>query len=216
MGYGSLGYTKAEYGNTLAATLAYFLYLQGDATGVLTFDAGIRDYLPARHRPGHLRHLMLALEKPEGGTSTDLEAPLKRIVEIVRKRSLMVLITDLLAPLEKLDKNLMTLVACGHEVVLFHLLDPAELNFSFKEAVLFHDIETEKDLYIDPAAARSEYLKKLKAHNTGAAATCQRLGIAYYQFGTNRPLELALFDFMRERSARGRKVLRRGNNGGGR
>src|SRR5205809_5144254 len=98
MTYGSLGWTKAQYANTLAATLGYFLYLQGDAVGLLTFDEQIRDYLPARHRTGHLRHLMLALEKPAGGAATDLASPLKRIVEIVAKRGLMILISDLLAP----------------------------------------------------------------------------------------------------------------------
>src|SRR5215469_9366790 len=86
MAYGSIGYTKAQYAATLAATLAYFLHLQGDAVGLLTFDQEIREYLPARHRTGHLRHLMLALEKPSGGLSTDLQAPLQRIVQIVRKR----------------------------------------------------------------------------------------------------------------------------------
>src|SRR6266581_2792294 len=97
-GYGSLPYTKAQYANTLAGTLAYFLYLQGDGVGLLTFDENIRDYLPARHRTGHLRHLMLALEKPAAGAATDLTAPLKRIAEIVAKRGMMVLISDLLAP----------------------------------------------------------------------------------------------------------------------
>src|SRR5206468_3163195 len=110
MGYGSLPYTKAQYANTLAATLAYFLYLQGDAVGLLTFDEQIRDYLPARHRTGHLRHLMLALEKPAGGAATDLAAPLKRIVEIVAKRALMILISDLLAPIETLEKSLLSLI----------------------------------------------------------------------------------------------------------
>src|SRR5215467_14328033 len=86
MGYGSLPYTKAQYANTLAATLAYFLYLQGDAVGLLTFDEHIREYLPARNRTGHLRHLMLALEKPAGGSVTDLSAPLKRIAEMMAKR----------------------------------------------------------------------------------------------------------------------------------
>src|SRR5438876_7611707 len=126
MGYTSLPYTKAQYANTLAATLAYFLYLQGDAVGLLTFDEQIREYLPARHRSGHLRHLMLALEKPAAGTATDLSAPLKRIVEIVNKRSLMVLISDFLAPTATLGKNLTSLAACGHDVLLFQLLDPAE------------------------------------------------------------------------------------------
>src|SRR5256714_6758457 len=97
MGYGSLPYNKAQYANTLAATLAYFLYLQGDAVGLLTFDEQIRDYLPARNRTGHLRHLILRLERPAGGNATDLAAPLERIVETVRKRALMVLISDLLA-----------------------------------------------------------------------------------------------------------------------
>src|SRR5215475_14439150 len=98
MGFSSLSYTKAVYAATLAATLAYFLYLQGDAVGLLTFDEQIREYLPARHRTGHLRHLMLALDKPGAGQKTDLGAPLKRIVDIVRKRSLIVLISDFLAP----------------------------------------------------------------------------------------------------------------------
>ncbi len=98
MTYGSLAWTKAQYANTLAATLAYFLYRQGDAVGLLTFDERIREYLPARHRTGHLRHLMLRLERPAGGTATDLAAPLERIVETVKKRALMVLISDLLLP----------------------------------------------------------------------------------------------------------------------
>src|SRR5712691_3536799 len=112
MGYGSLPYTKAQYANTLAGTLAYFLYLQGDAVGLLTFDEGLRDYLPARHRTGHLRHLMLALEKPAAGAATDLAAPLNRIAQIVSKRGMMVLVSDLLAPLEALEKNLLSLTAC--------------------------------------------------------------------------------------------------------
>src|SRR5215471_14218143 len=99
MSYGSIGYTKAEYASTLAATLAYFLYLQGDAVGLLTFDEQLRDYLPARHRTGHLRHLMLALERPAQGKGTDLAAPIQRVLEIVRKRGLLVLVSDFLAPL---------------------------------------------------------------------------------------------------------------------
>ena len=206
MTYGSLGWTKAQYANTLAATLAYFLYLQGDAVGLLTFDEQIRDYLPARHRTGHLRHLMLALEKPAGGSATDLTAPLRRIVEMVKRRALMVLISDLLAPLEALEKNLTSLGACGHEVVLFQVLDPAELSFQFEQAALFHDIETGRDLYIDPVTARRAYVEKLEQHCTAARAVCEKLGIAYRRVATNEPLELVLFDFLRERMQRGRKV----------
>jgi uncharacterized protein (DUF58 family) len=204
MSYGSRGYTKAQYANTLAATLAYFLYLQGDAVGVLTFDEVIREYLPARHRTGHLRHLMLALEKPAAGGTTDLAAPLKRIVELVNKRGIMVLVSDLLASIDTLESNLTVLTACGHEVLLFHLLDPAELNFGFDRAAQFYDLESGRDLYIEPALARKEYHRKLEKHNAHAKMICQKLGVACHTFTTDRPLELALFDFLRSRMQRGR------------
>src|SRR5678815_3911420 len=100
MAFGSLGFSKASYAATLAATIGYFLYLQGDAVGLLTFDETIREYLPARHRSGHLRQIMLGLERPPGGQTTDFAAPLKQMVEIVRKRGLMVILSDFFAPME--------------------------------------------------------------------------------------------------------------------
>ena len=100
MGYGSGAYTKSDYARTLAASLAYFLFTQRDAVGLLTFDEEITDYLPPRHRPGHLRRLMGVLERETGGRSTNLARPLEQIAESVRKRGLVVLISDLLAPVE--------------------------------------------------------------------------------------------------------------------
>ena len=209
MTYGSVGYTKSQYANTLAATLAYFLHQQGDAVGLLTFDEAIRDYLPARHRPGHLRHIMLKLERPADGTSTSLAAPLARIVRTVTKRALLVLISDLLAPLDTLEKDLTTLAACGHEIVVFHVLDPAELTFNFGPAVTFKDVESGREIYVDTAAARAGYLEKLRAHNTAVEAACKKLGVGYRLLASDQPLELALFDFLRERMTRGKLVKRR-------
>ena len=191
MAYGSLPYNKAQYANTAAATLAYFLYLQGDGVGLLTFDEQIRDYLPARHRKGHLRHLMISLEKAAGGTETNLSPPLQRIVEIVTKRGVMVLISDLLAPIGALEKNLAALGACGHEVIVFNILDPAELSFTFDKANLFQDIESGRDLYIDPHLARKEYLKRLESHlsqveeelNDSRAEHIHRRGLIYEEEG---------------------------------
>jgi uncharacterized protein (DUF58 family) len=151
---------------------------------------------------------MLQLEDPSGGTATDLAAPLKRIVEVVRKRSLMVMISDLLAPIESLEKNLTSLAACGHDIMLFHILDPAELTFQFDKAIMFRDVESGRDLFIDPATARKEYLRQLNAHNAAVLATCQRLGVSYRRFATDRALELAMFDFMRERMQRGKTTSR--------
>ena len=210
MSYGSLAYTKTQYANTLAATLAYFLFLQGDAAGLLTFDDQVRDYLPARHRKGHLRHIMLALEKPAAGTSTDLNTPLKRIVEMVAKRGLIILISDLLAPISALEKNLISLTACGHQVFLLQPLDPKELSFEFGKATVFEDVETRRDLYVDPDLVRKDYLLQLEAHNNAVRAICQKLGIHYETFGTDRPLELALFDFLRAQMRRKGKAKRSG------
>jgi uncharacterized protein (DUF58 family) len=208
MTYGSTGYTKAEYAATLAATLGYFLYLQGDAVGLLTFDEQIREYLPARQRTGHLRHLMLALEKPARGQSTNLGAPLQRIVELVRKRSLMILLSDFLAPTDRLESDLSALAACGHEVVVFQVLDPAELSFNFPDAAMFKDVETEQTFFIDPRSARKEYTRKLEAHCEAVQSRCHHLGITYQRLATDRALEMALFDFLRARMQQRAKLKR--------
>src|SRR5262245_46762076 len=162
MVYGSRGYTKAQYGTTLAATLAYFLYLQGDAVGLLTFDAEVCEFLPARHRTGHLRHLMLALEKPPSGRGTNLNPPLKRVVELVRRRGLVVIISDFLAPIDRLQSDLAAIAASGHELVVFHVLDPAELQFDFETASMFEDLETGSTVYVDPVLAGRIYPGGLK------------------------------------------------------
>jgi uncharacterized protein (DUF58 family) len=212
MAYGSIGYTKAHYAATLAATLAYFLHQQGDAVGLLTFDETVREYLPARHRTGHLRHLMLALEHEARGRATDLVSPVDRVAALVRRRGLVVLVSDFLAPIESLEKSLMTLTAAGQEVAVFQVLDPAELNFAFKEAATFRDAETGRDLIIDPTAVRADYLQKIEAHLASVTATCAKLGVICHRLVTDQPLELALFGFLQERMRRGRQV-RRGNGG---
>lgn len=215
MEYGSRGYTKATYGATMAATLAYFLHLQGDAVGLLTFDEKVREYLPARHRVGHLRQLMLSLERPASGKATDLVAPLERITSLIRKRGLVALVSDFLAPLDRLEKNLLALTACGHEVNVFHIVDPAELNLGLEAPALFEDVESARTLYIDPASARGGYVKKFEAHCAALQATCRKLGISYHRLSTAEPLEIGLFGFLQERMRRGRQFRRAGSNGRG-
>jgi uncharacterized protein (DUF58 family) len=208
MTFASGEYSKAEYANTLAATIAYFLNQQGDAVGLLKFDEELRDYLPARHRHGHLRQLMHALEKPAAGSRTDLGAPLRRISELVRKRGLVILISDLLTPLDDLEANLSLLTARGHEVVVFQVFDPAELDFGFDQAAQFVDLETGADLYIDPVSARAEYRRRFDAHNAAAETICGRLGVTVHRLTTDRALQTSLHDFLRDRLRLGRIVRR--------
>ncbi len=208
MDFGTPGWTKAEYAATLAATLARFLHLQGDAVGLLSFDDALRDYLPARQRVGHLRQIIIALDKPAGGTATNLIKPLERIVEIVRKRALMVVISDFLTPLGELERHLVSLAASGHECVLFQVLDPAELTLEFGTASVFEDGESGRTLYIDPNAARAGYLSRFQAHQEALAGICRKLGAAFHAVSTTRPLEHALTDFFQDRLKRGRLVRR--------
>ena len=209
MSYQSLGYSKGEYASTLAATLAWFMNGQGDAVGLFTFAGRIQDYLPARHRHGHLRQLMLALEKASDGGETDLGEPLRRVAEMARKRGLIVLISDLLAPVDELGRALGRLTAAGHEVVIFQILDPSELEFHFERPTQFQDMESRREIYLEPAALRAEYRRRLQSHTEGIESRCRKLGFAFHRVVTNQPLELALFDFLKSRRRRGKVIRRR-------
>lgn len=210
MGYHSLDYSKAEYARTLAATLAYYLTLQRDSVGLMTFDQQVREFHPARHRPGHMHRLMVTLEQSEQGSGTDLHAPLEQLAGLVRKRGLIVVISDLLASLDTLRKNLSYLRTRGHEVLLLRVLDPAEVDFPFDQATMFRDPETGKNLFVDPAVARDEYQRRFTEHDEEIRNTCANLGIDFSHLQTDEPLELALFDLLSAQVRRGRLTHRQG------
>ena len=211
MDYGSAGVTKSAYASTLAATLAYFVHLQGDAVGLLTFDEKVREYLPIRHRAGHLRQIMHALERPAAGGSTDLVAPLENITSLIRRRGMVALISDFLAPLDRLERNLTALAACGHELTVFQVLDPVERTLGLEQPSLLEDVESNRTLYIDPATARAGYLQKFEAHAEALRAICRKLGVSFHELTTDQPLEFALFEYLQARMRKGRQFRRARN-----
>jgi len=210
MAYGSNSVTKAEYARTLAATLAYFLGSQRDAVGIVTFSDRIDEHVPPRFRPGHLRRAMVALERTPAGAGTDLTKPLEHVAATARKRGLVALISDLLAPVEELATSLRRVRARGHDIVVLRVLDPAELAFSFAGPALFEDAESGRRLYVDPVAARAAYLRRFNEHAAAVERLCSGLGIDYCLMATDQPLELALFAFLKARLRRGRQALRHG------
>jgi uncharacterized protein (DUF58 family) len=216
MGYRSaVPYSKSDYARTAAATIAYFLTTQRDAVGLLTFEDRITEYLPPRHRPGHLRRIMAVLEREPQGRATDLAGPLEQIAATVRKRGLIVLLSDLLAPTELLSTRLGYLRSRGHDVVVLRVLDPAEVEFQFATPAMFHDVESGRELYVDPEAVRQEYLRRFSAHAAEVGRACVDLGIDYETITTDRPLELVLYDFLRARLRRGRRPGRATDAGRG-
>lgn len=210
MGYSSLAYTKSDYANTLAATLAYYLTLQRDSVGLLTFDEDVVDYVAARYRPGHLRHVLGCLERPLSGTGTDLGPPLARIATLVKKRGLIVVASDLLAPVDTLRKNLGYLRARGHELLVLRVLDPAEVEFPFKDSSIIRDLETGREMYVDAADVRKEYAKRFAAHEAQVRSVCADFGIDFARLLTDQPLERALYDLLVAQLRRGRTIHRAG------
>jgi len=209
MGYGSTGYTKSQYAGTLAATLAYFLYTQGDAVGLATFDNQIRQYMFPRNRPGYLRRLMVALETAPEGSSTNLGPPLQHIGEMLTKKGLIILISDLLTSIDRLEPELGYLCTGGHDVVVFHILDPSELNFAFDSPALFQDIESGRNMYVDPSDAQMSYKKMLGKHLARTESICGNLGVDYHLFATDRPFDLALLDFLHDRMRHHKRIRHR-------
>lgn len=214
MSFGTLKFDKAEYAKTTAATIAYFLSLQRDAVGIITFDETISDVLPPRFRPGHLRRLMMCLERATAGKSTDVSRPLEQIAQTVTKRGLIILISDLLAPPEDLTRQLGYLRSLGHDVMLLRILDPAEVNFTFATASIFQDMETGQEFYVDPQSIAADYRERFEQHAAVIKKSCDDLGIDFFQITTDQPVENSLFDLIQARVRRGRSLSRNSRPGG--
>ena len=129
--------------------------------GLIAFDEQIRFRLPAAARPGHLHALLLGLERLQAGARSDVARPLHQLAEALLKRSLVVLISDLLDDPEPVIRGLKHLKFRGTDVVVFQLLDPNELTFPFRGAARFKDVETSQETVADPARARTAYLREL-------------------------------------------------------
>jgi uncharacterized protein (DUF58 family) len=209
MGFGSREYNKAEYAKTVAATIAYFLTLQRDAVGLITFDQAIQDLLPARFRPGHMHRLMMSLERAPAGKGTGLAGALEQVAKTARKRGLVVLLSDLLAPVESIETQLGYLRSRGHDIAVIRVLDPAEVEFPFQEESLFYDVETGRELYVDPKVARERYRERFAEHSRAMTRVCHSLGADIYEVTTDRPLDTVLADFLHLRLRRGRHAARR-------
>jgi len=209
MAFGAERRPKVEYAITLAATLARFLSMQRDAVGLLTFAEDVLDFVPARHRPGHLLRLFVALERATSGSATGLVASLERIASLVRRRGVVVLVSDVLAPLAGLDVALGALRARGQDVVVFRVLDPAEIDFPFDRAATFEDLESGRSLYVDPVHVGRSYREAFRAHERGLAALAAEHGADLVPWRTDRPLVECLFEYLQARLRRGRSVLRR-------
>jgi uncharacterized protein (DUF58 family) len=165
MGYRRRGVSKLDYGATLCAAIAYLLGQQGDPAGLLMFDEQTRHYLPPRSRPGHVRDLLALLEAAFAAGRTDPDRALGQIGEIAERRSLILLFSDLLDAPEALAGRLRQLRGRGHDVVVFHLLDPDEIELPMDDLTHFEGMEPEdaRALLCDPRELRVAFRRESEA-----------------------------------------------------
>ncbi len=199
MGYASGPITKLQYASYLTGALAYLMHRQRDAFGLIAFDDSIAALLPASARSGHLRTVLLALERLEMGTRTNVAKPLHDLAAAVRKRGMVVLVSDLLDdPVSILD-GLKHFRYRGTDVIVFHILDPYELKFPFEHAARFRDMETQEEVMAVPGSVRADYLERMQARIAFYRRELGLAGIDYCQLETSQPLELGLMAYLMTR-----------------
>ena len=199
MGYASGEVTKLRYSVFLAAALSYLMNRQRDAVGLITFDERIITLLPASARSGHLTSVLVTLEKLTLGHRTNVAKPLKDLAEAIRKRGLVVLISDLLDDPERVLEGLKHFKYRGTEVIVFQVLDPAELRFPFEQAARFRDLETSEEVLAVPSAVREQYLEALAGLQERYRRELQLAGIDFVPLDTSVPLETGLMSYLMTR-----------------
>ncbi len=200
MGYQSGALSKLEYARTLAAAMAYFVTRQRDAVGLMTFADTVKHRLPALYRNGHLMQILRTLVSVEAASTTETEKPLRDLAASLRSRSFVILISDLLDGEEASIKLLQQMRAMGHEVLMFHVMDDAELNFPFQEASEFVDAETKATLLTAPTAVRKQYMQALEEYLENCKKRCQSHGVDYCLLNTKEPLDKALAAYLTRRA----------------
>lgn len=200
MAYGSAGITKFEYAQCLAAALGYLMNRQRDAVGLSAFDEKIVAMLPASSRPGHLRALLVTLDRLRIGRATNVARPLHQLAEGLTKRGMVVLISDLLDDPELVIRGLRHFQYRGTDVIVFHVLDPDEIDFPFERATRFEDLESGHEITAVPGAVRAQYLEAIGALVERYRRELGGCGIDYQLLRTTEPLEMALLAYLSTRA----------------
>jgi len=197
MKYSSHGVSKSEYARFAAAALFYLTtQIQRDAAGLIVFDDEVRNYIRPSNRQGQFHRLLSGLEQAEPGAKTDFGKALERFLEVFRKRGVVIVISDFYEAPERIIRALEPLRFRGNEVLLFHVLDPAEVRPHFRGPITLIEMETQESLEVSPEYARLEYTKKIDAHIESLRDGARGSGMDYFLLVTDRPLDGALREYL--------------------
>jgi uncharacterized protein (DUF58 family) len=194
---------KRAYAATVLGAMAFILLGQADAVGLITFADRLREVIPARARPGQLDAILAGLAQPADETArTDLNAALAACGERVGRRGLVVIASDLLDFQPTALEPLTRLRALGHDVIVFQVLHPHELDFPFRELARFRDPESDEMIDTDPEAVRQAYLDQMMEFVVGCRQRCTAAGARYVLARTDAPVQEAVADALRIKTAR--------------
>ena len=202
MSFGTHSVTKLDYARYLAAALCFFSQKQRDRVGLATFDHEVVDYVPPSTR--HLQLILHTLARAKPGRPGMLRDPLMRLGDNLHHRGILLVISDFYEEPEQVLDSIRHLRARGHDVIVFHLLDPAELEFPFESAASFRDMESAEMIPIVPDELEAEYRARIGEHTRELARLFQGSRIDYTVLDTSKPLDYALFQYLssREKLAR--------------
>lgn len=192
--------TKFEYAICLAASLAYLMIHQSDAVGLATFDTKIRTSVPPKSRRSQLSTILAILAKLTPTGQTDVAQSLGQLSTMLRHRSLVMVFSDLLGEPEPIFKSLHRIKHGGHDVILFHILDAAEVEFPFQGMVEMEDIENDQKMIVDSEGVRADYLEALDQFRTRYRKECSNAGVDYVPVHTGMPFDKALTQYLLERA----------------
>ena len=196
--------TKHQYALTVVAALAYLVVKQHDAVGMVLFDDAVRNTVQPGSHQGQLRRVFSMLEETEPGGETSVGKVLARVADRVRRRGLVVLVSDLLGDIEEVLQGLRRIRSRGHDVIVFHVLDPAERTFPFERMTLFEGLESHPDLLADPKSLRAAYLAAMEDFTSRLRAGCLAERIDLVELDTSTPLDVALSSYLARRAAQAR------------
>jgi uncharacterized protein (DUF58 family) len=203
MKFASHRVTKMDYARYAAACLFYLaIHSQRDAAGLIVFDDEVRNYIRPSTRQGQLNRLLSGLEQAEPRARTDFAKPLEHFQSFLRRRGLVILISDFYQKPETIVRTFEPLRFHGNEVVLFHVLDPAEVHPDLSQPVVLVDLETNEEMEVTPAYARGDYAAKMDAHIVDLRQRARGAGLDYFLLQTDRPLDGVLREYLSLRQGR--------------
>lgn len=194
--------TKFDYAICLAAALSYLMIHQQDPVGLVLFDEKIRGSLPPRSKRTQLANILALLARSKPGGPTEISSNLRQIASMIRHRGLLMLFSDLLTEPEPVLQSMRMLRHAGHDIILFHILDEAEVTFPFDGLLDLEDPETGEMLRVDAAGTRTDYEESLAEMREQYRRECLKMGADYVPIDTSMPFDKALVEYLAQRQAR--------------